>query len=167
MRRVATVSVINLTVATFFVVTYGVDMAQILEPRVRSLLQTVPVGVMATQRRDGRARQSTVYFVLDGDTIWISTEAARAKAIDVGRTGWASLCVVSPAAPYASVTVEGRAAIQQTDIAPMTGRILARITGGEAPELAESELAAAGRVLVRLDVDRVYGVSHLPQEESR
>ena len=80
-----------------------------LEPRVRSLLETVPVGVVATQRRDGRARQSTVYFVLDGDTIWISTEAARAKALDVGRTGWASLCVVSPAAPYASVTVEGRA----------------------------------------------------------
>ena len=109
----------------------------------------------------------TVYFVLDGDTIWISTEAARAKAIDVGRTGWASLCVVSPAAPYASVTVEGRATIQETDIAPMTSRILARISGGEAPELTESELAAAGRVLLRLDVERVYGASHLPEEESR
>jgi PPOX class probable F420-dependent enzyme len=141
---------------------------QPLEPRVRSLLETVPVGVVATQRRDGRARQSTVYFVLDGDTIWISTEAARAKASDVGRTGWASLCVVAPAAPYASVTVEGRAAIQATDIAPMTSRILARITGGgEAPELTESDLAAAGRVLLRLDVEGVYGASHLPEEESR
>lgn len=142
-------------------------MQQSLEPRVRSLLETVPVGVVATQRRDGRARQSTVFFVLDGDTISISTEAARAKALDIDRTGWASLCVVSPVAPYASVTVEGPAAIQATDIAPTTSRILARITGGEPPELAESELAAAGRVLLRLHVDRAYGASHLAEEESR
>ena len=142
-------------------------MQDVLEPRVRSLLETVPVGVVATQRRDGRARQTTVFFVLDGDTIWISTEAARAKASDVDRTGWASLCVVSPSAPYASVTVEGRAAIKATDIAPMTSRILARITGGEARELTDGELAAAGRVLLRLDVESVYGASHLPTEESR
>jgi PPOX class probable F420-dependent enzyme len=142
-------------------------MQDVLEPRVRSLLEAVPVGVVATQRTDGRARQTTVYFVLDGDTVWISTEAARGKAIDVDRTGWASLCVVSPSAPYASVTVEGSAAIQTTDIAPMTGRILARITGGEAPELTDSELAVAGRVLLRVDVERVYGASHLPTEESR
>jgi PPOX class probable F420-dependent enzyme len=138
-----------------------------LEPNVRSLLETVPVGVVATQRRDGRTRQSTVYFVLDGNTIWISTEAARAKAIDVGRTGWASLCVIGPAGPYPSVTIEGPAAIEATDVAPMTGRILARISGGDAPELTESELAAAGRVLLRLDIDRVYGASHLPEDESR
>src|SRR5215207_5914692 len=142
-------------------------MPTVLEPSVRSLLKTVAVGVVATQRRDGRARQSTVYFVLDGSTVWISTEVARAKAIDVGRTGWASLCVVAPAAPYASVTVEGSAAIQATDVAPMTSRIVARITGGDAVEHSESELAAAGRVLLRLDVEGVYGASHLPRDESR
>ena len=41
------------------------------------------------------------------------------------------------------------------------------ISGGEAPEPAESDLAAAGRVLLRLQVDRVYGASHLSEEESR
>jgi PPOX class probable F420-dependent enzyme len=142
-------------------------MPNALAPNVRSLLETVPIGVVATQRRDGRTRQSTVYFVLDGDTIWISTEATRAKAIDVDRTGWASFCVVGPAEPYPSATVEGPATIEATDVAPMTGRILARISGGDAPELTESELAAAGRVLLRLDVDRVYGASHLPEDESR
>ena len=100
-------------------------------------------------------------------TGWISTEAAHGKAIDVGRTGWASLCVVSPSAPHASVTVEGHAAVRASDIAPMTGRILSRITGGEAPELTDSELAAAGRVLLRVDVESVYAASHLPTEESR
>jgi PPOX class probable F420-dependent enzyme len=139
----------------------------LLEPRVRSLLETVPVGVVATLRRDGRARLTTVYFVLDGETVWISTEAARGKAIDVDRTGWASLCVVSPSAPYASVTVEGSASIRTTDIAPMTGRILERITGAQVPAPTDSELAVAGRVLLRVDVENVYGASHLPTEESR
>ena len=48
----------------------------------------------------------------------------------------------------------------------MTSRILSRITGGEAPELTEGEPAAAGRVLLRLDVEGVYGASHLPEEGS-
>ena len=135
-----------------------------LEPRVRSFLESVPVGVVATQRPDGRVRLTTVYFVLDGRTIWMSTEAHRAKALDVGRTGWASLCIVGPAAPYPSVTVEGRASIQATDIAPITSRIVGRISGSEVPELAENDLAAAGRVLLAIHIDRVYGVSHLAPE---
>ena len=132
-----------------------------MEPHVRRFLESVPVGVLGTVRPDGRGRQTTVYFVLDGSTVWISTEAPRAKAADVSRTGWASLCVVGPAAPYPSVTVEGSASVQDQDVAPMTARIVGRITGSEPPDLAEADLRAAGRVLVRLDVDRVYGVSHL------
>jgi PPOX class probable F420-dependent enzyme len=129
---------------------------------VREFLEAVPVGVLGTVRPDGRDRQTTVYFVLDGSTVWISTEAPRAKVSDVTRTGWASLCVVGPAAPYPSVTVEGPAAVQAGDVAPLTARVVARITGAEPPELAEEDLRAAGRVLVRLDVERVYGASHLP-----
>ena len=132
-----------------------------MEPHVRAFLESVPVGVLGTVRPDGTARQTTVYFVLDGSTVWVSTEAPRAKAADVARTGWASLCVVGPAAPYPSVTVEGPASVQDEGVAPMTARIVGRITGGEPPELAEADLRAAGRVLVRLDVERVYGLSHL------
>jgi PPOX class probable F420-dependent enzyme len=129
---------------------------------VREFLEAVPVGVLGTVRPDGRDRQTTVYFVLDGSTVWISTEAPRAKVSDVARTGWASLCVVGPDAPYPSVTVEGPAAVQAEDVGPLTARIVARITGGEPPDLAEEDLRAAGRVLLRLDVERVYGASHLP-----
>ena len=133
-----------------------------MEPHVRSFLESVPVGVLGTVRADGRARQTTVYFVLDGSTVWISTEEPRAKTADVTRAGWASLCVVGPTAPYPSVTVEGPASLQRDEVAPGTARIVGRITGSEPRELAEADLRAAGRVLLRLDVERVYGVSHLP-----
>jgi PPOX class probable F420-dependent enzyme len=136
-------------------------MAADLEPAVLALLESVPVGVLGTVRPDGRARQTTVYYVLDGGTVWVSTESGRAKTADVTRSGWASLCVVGPAAPYPSVTLEGPASIQRDGVAPMTGRVIARISGGDAPDLAEADLAAAGRVLLRLDVERVYGGSHL------
>jgi PPOX class probable F420-dependent enzyme len=137
-----------------------------VEPHVRRFLESVPVGVLGTVRPNGRARPTTVCFVLDGSTVWVSTEAPRAKAADVARTGWASLCVVGPAALYASATVEGPASVQDQDVAPLTARILGRITGGEPPDLTEADLRAAGRVLLRLDVERVYGVSHLPAAES-
>ena len=136
-------------------------MATHLDTAALTLLGSVPVGVLGTVRADGRARLTTVYFVLDGTTAWVSTEAGRAKTADVARTGWASLCVVGPTAPYPSITVEGPAAIQHQDVAPMTGRVIARIAGGDVPELAEADLAAARRVLLRLDIERSYGASHL------
>jgi PPOX class probable F420-dependent enzyme len=132
-----------------------------LIPEVRSFLESIPIGVLATVRSDGRARQSTVYFVLYGSTVWITTESERAKAKDVNQSGWASLCVVGPMAPYPSVTVEGPAAIQFDDVAPMTARVIARITGGDVSELAEADLKAAGRVLLRIDINRIYGASYL------
>jgi PPOX class probable F420-dependent enzyme len=109
-----------------------------VEPHVRRFLESVPVGVLGTVRPNGRARPTTVCFVLDGSTVWVSTEAPRAKAADVARTGWASLCVVGPAAPYASATVEGPASVQDQDVAPLTARIVGRITGGEPPDRADA-----------------------------
>ena len=37
------------------------------------------------------------------------------------------------------------------------------MTGGTPPPLTDDELAERGRILVRLDVDRVYGASYLPE----
>ena len=75
---------------------------------VGRFLDLQPVGVVSTLRADGTARQSVTYFVRDGGRVFISTESTRAKARDVERSGWASLCVVGHARPFPSVTVEGR-----------------------------------------------------------
>ncbi|MEQ4720699.1 pyridoxamine 5'-phosphate oxidase family protein [Nonomuraea sp. B19D2] len=83
---------------------------------VRDFLDGQTAGVLATTRPDGTARQSVVYFALDGDRLLISTEPRRAKAKDVERTGRASLCVIGPTAPYPSVTLEGAARIRATGI---------------------------------------------------
>jgi PPOX class probable F420-dependent enzyme len=131
-----------------------------LTENVRRFLDEQNVGVLATIRPNGEVRQSIVYHVLDGDRLLISTEATRAKARDVTRTGRASYCVMGHEKPYPSLTVEGRAAVRTEGIADGTSRVMAKIRG-EAPDPAPTDeaLAAVGRVLIEISVDRVYGLT--------
>ena len=76
---------------------------------LRAFLDANPVGVMATVPESGRPRQSLVYYVRDGDRLLVSTLADRAKARDVRRSGWASLCVMGHVLPFPSATFSGRA----------------------------------------------------------
>ena len=131
-------------------------------PLVAQFLDEIPVGVIATIRKDGKPRQSTVYFVRDGDSILISTESKRGKARDVERTGYASMCVQGLAKPFPSVTIEGSARILREGVGERTARIVARIVGSEVGEAQTDEaLAAVDRVILELSVDRTYGVSYL------
>ncbi|MEY9857785.1 acetoacetyl-CoA synthetase [Catenulispora sp. GAS73] len=131
------------------------------ERRARRFLARQTVGVLGTVRPDGGARQSTVYFVLDGDRLLISTEADRAKARDVERTGHASLCVVGAGAPYPSVTVEGAARLRTTDIGADTALVWSRISAEPVDPIGDADLAAMNRVVLEIAVQRIYGASYL------
>ena len=133
-----------------------------MQASVAAFLATVPIGVLATERPDGTIRQSAAYFIADGAAIFLSTERERAKARDVARTGRASLCVVGSAPPYPSVTVEGRARLLDSDIADTTAKIFVKMTG-KTQQFTDDQLAAMGRVLIRIDVERAYGASYLPE----
>jgi PPOX class probable F420-dependent enzyme len=135
---------------------------------LREFLDANRVGVLATAARDGRPRQSLVYFAREGDRLLISTEADRIKARDVRRTGWASLCVMGHELPYPSATFSGAAQILTEDIGPATAAIARRITGSpEPPEpLSDAALAEVGRVILAIDVERVTAVSYVPESEA-
>lgn len=136
-------------------------MAGTLTDNVRTFLDAHPVGVLATQRPDGSARQSVVYHVVDGDRILISTESKRAKARDVVRTGHASYCVLGHEKPFPSVTVEGPARILTEGIGEPTARLFGRISGQPPADPPTDEaLAGLDRVILELTVDHVHGVAH-------
>jgi PPOX class probable F420-dependent enzyme len=122
-----------------------------------------PLGVLATARPDGGVRQTPVYFVLDGETIQISTESKRQKAKDVERTGRASLCVIGHARPFPSVTLEGPARIRRTEIGVPTARLRERMTGEPAEPPTDEQLAAVDRVLIEIGIERVYGANYLDE----
>ncbi|MGP3936824.1 TIGR03618 family F420-dependent PPOX class oxidoreductase [Nonomuraea sp. KM88] len=137
-----------------------------IDQPVRDLLDRQLTGVLATTRPDGTARQSVVYFALDGDRLLISTEPGRAKARDVARTGRASLCVMGGAAPYPSATLEGGARVRTEDIGGDTALVWSRIGDRPVEPVSDSDLATMNRVILEIIVERVYGTSYLDQGET-
>jgi PPOX class probable F420-dependent enzyme len=134
-----------------------------LSDELHAFLDANPVGVLATLAPDGRPRQSLVYFARDADRLLISTLAERLKARDTGRTGWASLCVMGHAPPYPSATFAGSAQILTERIGPATAAIAQRMTGtAEPPEpMSDETLAAAGRVILAIDVEHVAAANYI------
>ena len=133
-----------------------------LGDELRTYLDREPVGVLATIAADGKPRQSLVYFVRDGERLLISTLMDRQKSRDVRRTGWASLSVMGHQPPYPSATFSGPAEILTEGIAVPTARIAQRISGAAEPQpMTDDELAALGRVLLAISIDRVGAASYI------
>jgi PPOX class probable F420-dependent enzyme len=136
-----------------------------LTQALREFLDSNRVGVLATMGADGRPRQSLVYYARDGETLLISTEAQRLKAKDVERTGWASLCVMGHEQPYPSAAFSGVAEVLTKDIGVPTAAIMQRVASlPEPPEPQTDEaLAAVGRVVMRIAIDRVSAVNYISE----
>jgi PPOX class probable F420-dependent enzyme len=134
-----------------------------LTPDLIEFLDSNRVGVLATVANGGRPRQSLVYFTRDGDELLISTLAERAKARDVERSGWASLCVMGHEPPFPSAVFSGSAEIITEEIGPPTAAIMQRITGAAAPPDPQTDgaLAAVGRVIMRISIERVSAVNYV------
>ena len=134
-----------------------------LSDELRAFLDANAVGVLATLAADGRPRQSLVYFARESDRLVISTLADRLKARDTTRTGWASLCVMGHTPPYPSAAFAGPAQIITENIGPSTAAIAQRMTGAAEPSepMSDEALAAAGRVILAIDVDRVTAANYI------
>jgi PPOX class probable F420-dependent enzyme len=134
-----------------------------LTPKLREFLDAHRVGVLGTAAKNGRPRQSLVYYAREGDDLVLSTMAERLKTRDVERSGWASLCVMAHEAPYPSAVFSGSAAIQTTDIGAPTAAVMQKITGAAEPPEAQTDedLAAIGRVVLRIAIEQVSAVNYV------
>jgi PPOX class probable F420-dependent enzyme len=137
----------------------------VLSEPLREFLDTHPVGVLATASAEGAPRQSLVYFARDGDRLLISTLADRLKARDVGRTAWASICVMGHEPPYPSSTFSGPAEILTENIGIPTAKVMQRITrAADPPEpVSDETLAEAGRVILAITIERVSSTNYVNQ----
>jgi PPOX class probable F420-dependent enzyme len=134
-----------------------------LTDQLSEFLDAHRVGVLATAGKDGKPRQSVVYYIRDGDHLLISTLSERLKAQDVQRSGWASLSVRGDEQPYPSATFSGPAEIVAKDIGPPTAEIMQRIADAEEPPEPQSDeaLAEIDRVILAITVERVSAVTHI------
>jgi len=134
-----------------------------LTPELAAFVDAHRLGVLATVSSEGRPRQSVVYYARDGERLLITTEAGRWKARDAERTGWASLCVRGDEPPYPSATLAGPATFERQHIAIATARIAQNVMGLDEPPEPQTEeaLAAAGRVILAIAIERVGPVTHI------
>src|SRR5205085_8282080 len=130
---------------------------------LQDFLDSQIVGVLATEPPKGHPPQSVVYYVRDDDRLLSSSVAGRRKVADVERSGWASLCVMGTGRPFPSATFSGTSEILTEDIGAATAALAQRFTGSdELPEpQSDAALAAVGRVILAITIDRVAAVSHL------
>ena len=137
-----------------------------LSPQLIEFLDAHRVGVLATVDDVSMPRQSVVYYVRDEERLLISTESKRLKARDVGRSGWASLCVLGHERPYPSAVFSGPAEIVTENIGPATAAIMQRIAGTPEPPEAQSDeaLAAVDRVILAITIQSVSAVNYLPTD---
>jgi PPOX class probable F420-dependent enzyme len=133
----------------------------------RTLLAESRLGVLATIKSDGRPQLSPVtpYFDREENLLYVSMVEGRAKTANLRRDPRAALEVTS-ADGRAWATAEGTATLIGPGSDPHGPEVEAlvgyyRAAAGEHPDWDEyrSVMVSDRRVLLRLDVDHVYGAS--------
>lgn len=116
------------------------------------LLEGTRTAKLATVRADGRPHVTPVWFVLDGETIVLTTGAGYVKGKNLRRDPRVSLCVDDQTPPFAYVAIEGVATLSADldEMLPWATRIGRRYMGAHQAEAFGRRNAVEGELLVRI-----------------
>jgi PPOX class probable F420-dependent enzyme len=136
-----------------------------MEDRLLALLSGAHGGVLTTLKRDGRPQLSNVGYTFAGGVIRISVTDDRAKTANLRRDPRASFYVTAP--DFGSyVVAEGVAELTPVAKDPNDATVdelvdVYRSISGEHPDWDEFRTAMVDerRLVVRIPVDRVYGMA--------
>jgi PPOX class probable F420-dependent enzyme len=129
----------------------------VIDPAHAEFLSRPLSAIAATLDEHGRPSQSVVWFMVDGDTIWLSTRPTSAKVRHLRRDPAMSLLVIAPdGASY--VRVEGRATVDEEVDPDARLALISRYVGPDAaPGWVDAHPLPSPNTLVRLRPDRVVG----------
>ncbi|MCZ2109470.1 MAG: PPOX class F420-dependent oxidoreductase [Dehalococcoidia bacterium] len=117
--------------------------------------------VVTTLRADGSPSNSVVFFGRDGDTLIFSTTTDRMKARTLTHDPRVAMTILDEGAPFRFATVEGRAAIEDDDLAEkhvVINRAMRNDPAWQPPGGFLERLQQEQRVVVRVHPERVSGV---------
>lgn len=136
-----------------------------MEERLLQLLGERHQGVLTTVKRDGRPQLSNVSYTFADGVIRVSVTAGRAKTKNLLRDPRASFYVSAPDF-RAYVVAEGMASLTPVATAADDATVdelvsVYRAVAGEHPDWDEyrAAMVADQRLVVRIPVDRVYGMA--------
>jgi PPOX class probable F420-dependent enzyme len=124
------------------------------------LLEGTRTGHLATTRADGSAHVAPIWFVLDGDDVLFTTGAGTVKGRNLTRDPRAQVSVDDPHAPFAFVTVSGRADLidDPAQLRRWALEISRRYMGADLAQVYAERNAVPGELLVRLRPERFVAV---------
>lgn len=133
--------------------------------RALALAAEQKLGVLVTQKRDGRPQMSNITYCVGGDTVVrISVTDGRAKTNNLRRDPRASL-YVGRADGWAYLVLEGRAVLGEVAALPDDAAVeelvgLYRASQGEHPDWDEFRQAMVNdrRLVLQLHAERAYGM---------
>lgn len=127
-----------------------------LSDQARAFLNEKRFAVLATLNPDGTAQQTTMWYLLEGDTIVMNTKAGRLKERNLRREPRISICIEDG---YRYVTISGRVEMiddpetAQNDI----HRLSTRYHGAEkAAQQMVNMFSKEKRVTLRLKCERIH-----------
>jgi PPOX class probable F420-dependent enzyme len=127
-----------------------------LSEQARAFLNEKRFAVLATLNRDGTVQQTTMWYLLEDDTILMNTKAGRLKERNMRRDPRISICVEDG---YSYVTISGKVElvddpeVSQRDIY----RLAMRYYGDEhAARQMMERFSGEQRVTLRLKCERVH-----------
>lgn len=136
-----------------------------MDEKLRDLVATSTQGVLVTLKRDGRPQLSNVTYKYADGVIRVSVTDGRAKTRNLLRDPRASFHVTNDTFRRYAV-VEGTATLSAVATEPHDDAVnelvdLYRSIAGEHPDWDDYRAAmiADGRRVVRIPVDRVYGLA--------
>ncbi len=131
-------------------------MATALSEQARAFLAEKRFGVLATINKDGTPQLTTMWYLLEGDTIVMNTKVGRLKERNMRRDPRISVCFEDE---YYYITISGTVEmiddpeIAQRDIA----RLAIRYSGEESGKRqAANKFAKEQRVTLHLQCDHVF-----------
>jgi PPOX class probable F420-dependent enzyme len=125
--------------------------------RRRFMTEGTRTGKLATVRRDGGPHVASVWFVLDGDDVVLTTGARTIKGRNLRRDPRVSLVVDDERPPFSYVRVDGTAELSD-DLEEMLHWSTAIARRYMGPDLAEQygrRNAVEGELLVRIRPGRI------------
>jgi PPOX class probable F420-dependent enzyme len=116
--------------------------------------------VLTTLRSNGQPVSSVVAYAREGEDLVISTPLSAVKSLSIERDPRVNLCVLSNAEPINFVAIEAHATVEHADLVDSTRLVFQNIadTIYQEPEDLEGWIEAEERVILRLQVERAFGV---------
>lgn len=104
-------------------------MADIAQDDIDRFLRDQRLAVLGTVKADGMPQLTPVYYAWDGKLIYLSITKTRAKYRNIVRDPRVTLCVVQDTPPYPSLSIYGRAEIEEEDILEHTLAVVHKFRG--------------------------------------